>query len=80
MTSLELALSLVTAIVLPWLVLLGKQLSAHTKLLREIGYDVAWLKREHEPNQDGVMPWKNPGLVEAIESLRDAIIKLPRKD
>jgi uncharacterized membrane protein YjgN (DUF898 family) len=79
MTSLELALTLVTAVVLPWLVLLGKQLSAHTKILRDVAYDVAWLKREHEPNQDGVMPWKNPGLVEAIESLRDAICNLPHK-
>jgi len=79
MTSLELSLTLVFAVLVPWLAMLNKQLSAHTRLLRDIEVNVAWLKREHEPNESGVMPWKNPGLVEAIRELRDAITSIPRQ-
>lgn len=71
LTNTDLALLVAGVVVIPWLVYV-------TKALQHIGTDTHWTRRQHEPDQDGVQAWKNPGLAAAIDRNTEVLRDLER--
>lgn len=76
MSTLEIGVTILTVVVIPWLVFVTKAIMKVSEGLDKVNHNVKWLRSEHEPTDDGVQHWKNPGLTEAFNKLSDILVEM----
>lgn len=75
LSTTEIGLLALGSVIIPWLIYVTKAIQALTA-------DARWIRKVHEPDDSGLMVWKNPGMLTALhdntEVLREMLTLLER--